>query len=81
MTSSEGCPNCVELQANRDFDRRQFNQQLTDRDELHEYHVKNLGRLDAAAMTVAERVWKAAMQRRKVVRVDELLAGLPQVTI
>ena len=79
--TSEGCPNCVELQADRDWDRRQFSQQLRDRDELHADHVKNLVRLDAVAMTVAERVWKAAMQRRKVVRVDELLAGLPQVTI
>ena len=38
-------------------------------------------RIDAASRTVADRVWRAAMERRKVLRVADLLEGVERVIV
>lgn len=70
-----------QAEANRDFDRQQYERRL---DELRAQHAASLDalqRADAALAEAGRRVMQAAAARRKTVRVDQLLDGLPRVVV
>ena len=68
-----------QAEADRDFDRQQYERRL---DELRAQHARQLDalqRADAALAEAGRRVMQAAAARRKTVRIDQLLDGLPRV--
>lgn len=70
-----------QAEADRDFDRQQYERRL---DELRAQHAASLDALQRADAVLAEagrRVMRAAMERRKVVRLDELLDGVERVIL
>lgn len=66
-------------EANRDFDRAQHARQLDELRAQHAHTLDALPRADAALAEAGRRVMQAERQRRKTVRVDQLLDGLPRV--
>lgn len=63
----------------RVWSRKDAQRQLDNLRALHEQSSRNAERVDAAYRTVGDRVYKAAQQKRKTVRLADILNGLPMV--
>ena len=67
--------------ADIEWERTQHARELANLREMHAEALDRERRIAAAYTTVGQRVMRAAMKRRKVVRIDELLDGVERVIL
>ena len=61
------------------WEKRQHEARMAEARESHERFLRDAHRVSDAYNTVARRVYRAAMKRRKTVRIADLLDGQPMV--
>ena len=64
-----------------EWERAQCERRIAEVRSLAEVAIDRERRIDAASRTVADRVWRAAMERRKVLRVADLIEGVERVIV
>ena len=64
-----------------EWERVQCDRRIAEVRSLAEVAIDRERRIDAASRTVADRVWRAAMERRKVLRVADLIEGVERVIV
>ena len=64
-----------------EWERVQCDRRIAEVRGLAEVAVDRERRIDAASRTVADRVWRAAMERRKVLHVADLVEGVERVIL
>ena len=67
------------LQDELAWEKRQHESRMAEVRESHERFLRDAHRVSDAYNTVARRVYRAAMKRRKTVRIADLLDGQPMV--
>ena len=67
--------------ADIEWERTQHARELANLREMHDAALDRERRIATAYTTVGQRVMRAAMKRRKVVRIDELLDGVERVIL
>ena len=67
------------LQDELAWEKRQHESRMAEARESHERFLRDAHRVSDAYNTVARRVYRAAMKRRKTVRIADLLDGQPMV--
>ena len=67
------------LQDELAWEKRQHEARMAEVRESHERFLRDAHRVSDAYNTVARRVYRAAMKRRKTVRIADLLDGQPMV--
>ena len=64
-----------------EWERAQCERRIAEVRGLAEVAIDRERRIDAASRTVADRVWRAAMERRKVLHVADLIEGVERVIV
>ena len=67
--------------ADIEWERTQHARELANLRKMHDEALDRERRIATAYTTVGQRVMRAAMKRRKVVRIDELLDGVERVIL